>query len=305
MPRVHPLVRTAFATLGTVAPPVALAASVAAFRRVGPPTPVRSTDRPVHDRARRGELAVRGERVATYAWGDPAAPPVLVVHGWQSRASRLAAIVTDLEAAGFRPVAFDAPAHGDSSGRFTTILDFLEILQRLRDDTGEPQAVVGHSFGAFAGGIALHEGLGAHGFVGIASAARFDLLSDTFAATVGLPTSLYERLAGRIATAVFPDEPDPRRRFDLLARPAPAHVPALFVQDADDHEVSLGFARRLHAAHPSSRLVVTSGLGHNRVLDAPAVRAEILAHVVAAAPVTTGESRPGSRGRYHNHQQVS
>ncbi|MCF4121951.1 alpha/beta hydrolase [Antribacter sp. KLBMP9083] len=282
MPRVHAAVRAGFRTLATVAPPLAVEAAFAAFRRVGPPGRVRDQDRAVHERARRGTLHVRGHEVVTYAWGDPAAPPVLLVHGWKSRASRFAALTADLEAAGLQVLAFDGVAHGSSAGRTTTILDHLEILNRIADRPAGLAAVVGHSFGAFAAGVALHEGLPARNFTAVAAVPGFDHLTSSFAGAVGLPDRLREPLARRISSGAFPGEPDPRTRFDLLLNPAPEAVPTLFVHDAGDREVTHAHAHRLHAAHPGSRLVVTSGLGHNRVLDAPEVRAMIVEHVTSS-----------------------
>lgn len=288
MPRVHPSVRAGFRALGTIAPPLAVEAALAAFRRVGPPGQVREQDRPVHDRARRGTLRVRGHEVVTYAWGDPAAPGVLLVHGWRSRASRFAALAADLEAAGLHVLAFDGVAHGDSAGETTTILDHLEIVRRLADRPEGLAGVMGHSFGAFAAGVALHEGLPARSFAAVAAVPGFDHLTSSFAGHVGLPDRLREPLARRIARSLFPDEPDPRARFDLLLNPAPDGVPTLFVHDAGDREVPHAHAHRLHAAHPGSRLVVTSELGHNRVLDAPEVRATIVEHVTSSLrPVTS------------------
>lgn len=281
MPRVHPAARAGFAALGAAAPPLAVEASFAAFRRVGPPTPVLPADRAVHDRARRGTLEVRGQEVATYAWGDPAAPAVLLVHGWQSRASRFAALAADLEAAGHHVRAFDGVAHGDSTGRRTTILDHLEILARLAEHPAGVTGLVGHSFGALAAGIALREGLVGGSLAAVATSPSFDQLVEGFVAATGLPVRLREPLARRIARGLFPGEPDPRTRFDLVRRPAPEDVPTLFVHDAGDRQVPHAYAHRLHAAHPGSRLLVTSELGHNRVLDSPEVRAVVVDHVAA------------------------
>ena len=51
--------------------------------------------------------------------------------------------------------------------------------------------------------------------------------------------------------------------------PLPAGIPLLAVHDRDDREVPVGESVRLHAAHGNrSRLVLTSGAGHNAVLGA-------------------------------------
>jgi hypothetical protein len=52
--------------------------------------------------------------LAATAWGD--GPPVLLAHGWESRRSHWSAIVPILAESGYRVIAMDAPAHGDSPG---------------------------------------------------------------------------------------------------------------------------------------------------------------------------------------------
>ncbi|WP_423463961.1 alpha/beta fold hydrolase [Promicromonospora sp. MS192] len=280
MPRIHPAVRAAFRVTGRVAPPLALAASYRAFRTIGAPAPVRTADRAVHERARRGELRVAGERVVTYAWGDPAGDPVLLVHGWRSRASRFARLVETLERSGRHVLAYDAVAHGDSTGRYTTILDHLAIIRRIADDAGPLAGIVGHSFGALAAGTAVTEGVDAATYTAVAAAPSFDALNDGFVRAIDLPATLHDRHARRVAARLFPDEPDPAARFDLFRHPVAA--PALFVHGSRDREIPPASSRALHAAHPGSRLVEPDA-GHNGVLDAPETLGAVLGHVTAGA----------------------
>ena len=90
-----------------------------------------------------------------WEWGDPADPPVLLVHGgwdhgrmWDGLAPRIATL-------GRHAVALDVRGHGDS-GRLPEagpswpmfLLDLAQVCQRL----GPPVTLVGHSFG---GGLVL------------------------------------------------------------------------------------------------------------------------------------------------------
>ena len=59
---------------------------------------------------------INGSTVASYAWGDTGAW-VLLIHGWNGRGTQLSAFVKPLLHSGFRVLAFDAPAHGKSSGK--------------------------------------------------------------------------------------------------------------------------------------------------------------------------------------------
>lgn len=284
MPYVPAAVSTGFRVLSAVAPPLAVRLAARTFWRFGPPSPVRPADRAVHERAVRGTLAVDGERVATYRWGDPTAPAVLLVHGWKSRASRFAGLVTALEEVGLGVVSFDGVAHGDSTGRRMSAIDHMAAIRAVHDAEGPFSAVVGHSLGGLAAGLALHDDFPTARFVSVSTMTGFDALAESFLRLVGMPSSLHEPFCRHVERTFPGDVRDIRARIDLVTHPVPARVPTLFVQDDDDRMSLPDGARRLHAATPGSRLLVTHGLGHNRILDDPDVVAAAVAHVTAPRP---------------------
>ncbi len=275
-------VRLAVGALGTLAPGAAVDVSARLMAHVGPPARVRERDRDVHDRARRGVIHVGSERVVTYQWGDDDSPTVLLAHGWQLRASRLATLVRAFEEAGLRVLAFDAVAHGESSGRSANMFQFVAALDALADEVvsrgGEVVGVVGHSLGGLAAGVAVRDGLPAPRWAAIGAPAGMAPIAQVFAAMVGLPSRLVPDLLDA-ASQRFLDDATAWRRAELAIRPAPPAAAALFVRDVDDAMALPGDARRLHAAHEGSELLVTAGLGHNGVLDDPEVCAAVVGHV--------------------------
>ncbi|MEU4363621.1 alpha/beta fold hydrolase [Promicromonospora sp. NPDC023987] len=281
MPQAPAAVRGVFEFLGRTAPGPAAALAARAFLRVGRPAPVRTADRPVHEAARRSLVPHKGVDVVTYTWGDPDTPAVLLVHGWQSRASAFGSLITTLTAAGLRVVAYDAPAHGDSGGRIRTALDDVAVVRRLTDVENRPWAgVVGHSLGSLAAGVAVRDGVPTERLAGIASIASFSFTEDVFVRTIGLPWTLRDRFSQAWARQLRDDPevtPDVADRFDLVARPLPSRVRALWLHDDGDQQISPSQSKLLLEAHPhSGALVTTTGLGHNRILG----DADVLAHVV-------------------------
>lgn len=301
MPTSQRAARALFRTLGRVAPPAALALGAATYWQVGAPAQVRPADQAVHASARRtplehrptfrdgrdGRLGARGTiSVATYTWGDPAAPGVLLVHGWRSRASAFGRIVEDLTGAGLRVVAYDAPGHGASGGRRRTGLDDLAIIRRLSDAEHAPwAAVVGHSLGVLGAGIALHEGVRTERFAAISGLTSVRVTTDGFVRQAGLPWALRDAFARATQRHGLPGHPDVYERFDLLRHTVPASVPALWLHDDGDRVNPHHLSAALHEAHAdSSELFTTTGLGHNKILGDRAVRARILDHLAAPAP---------------------
>ncbi len=156
--------------------------------------------------ARVERLRVRGKEVVTYAWGD-GRRPVLLVHGWSSRASRLGAFAEALLARGYNPVAFDAPGHGESPGRASNIVEYREIIRRLHARHGDFDAVVAHSFGALASLFALRDGVRTARFVGIGAVGSFTYLATGFQGLLGVDERVVRVLRGHVERRLAPGEP--------------------------------------------------------------------------------------------------
>jgi pimeloyl-ACP methyl ester carboxylesterase len=269
----HPATTIALAGLRAadrVSPALAGRLALPLFRQVRPALPVRPGDRAVHGHAERGTIGVRGRDIVTYSWGH-GPETVLLVHGWRGRASQFGPIVRELRAEGYRVIAFDAPANGESAGRHTDIRDYLAAIDELQRRHGMFRLIVGHSFGALAALTAVREGTAARGVVAIAGMADARYLVDSFAARVGIGTASADVLAREFTERVLPGVAEPYARFDAVVDPLPAGVPLLVVHDRGDREVAVGESLRLHEAHGErSRLVLTEGAGHSRVLGADA-----------------------------------
>src|SRR4026209_2347939 len=105
--------------------------------------------------ARPGCIVHQGRHIMTWRWGAPDAPAVLLAHGWGGHAAQMRAFVFPLLAAGYRVIAYDQPAHGVSEGRLTGLPDFAEVIAELAWHYGEVSAIVAHSLGGAAAGLAL------------------------------------------------------------------------------------------------------------------------------------------------------
>ncbi|MFJ2768945.1 alpha/beta fold hydrolase [Streptomyces sp. NPDC087300] len=239
-------------------------------------TPVRRgkvlpAERAAHERAVTEELTVNGKQVRVYRWGT-GERPVLMLHGWQSRASRYAAFVPRLEALGLTPISFDAPGHGSSGGRSTTILEYREIIGRLQRTYGAFHSAVAHSLGATSMLLALRGEVRAGRLVTVAAVKDFGHFPDEFARILGLRRALREDLRDRIEHRLFAEVTDPWRLFDATRATEEIDVPMRIIHDTDDEMVPVAQAHALKAAYGErAELVITEGLGHRKVLGAPQI----------------------------------
>jgi pimeloyl-ACP methyl ester carboxylesterase len=98
-----------------------------------------------------GQVEVAGARVGYLAWGDPGAPPLVLVHGGAAHA-RWWAGVAPLLAEDHRVLALDLSGHGDSDRRevydAATWADEVLAVAAAGGPAGRP-TVIGHSMGGF------------------------------------------------------------------------------------------------------------------------------------------------------------
>jgi pimeloyl-ACP methyl ester carboxylesterase len=251
------------------------------FRRPQGRSRPRPDERAAIESARTGELTVEGKAVVTYAWGS-GERPVLLVHGWESRASRYAKLVTRLVELGYSPVSFDAPGHGASEGNSTTLVEYRAIIAQLQCVHGDFEAVVGHSFGVLALFLSLPEGMRTDRMVAISSVPDFGYLVDSFCAHMALGPRMEDEIRHRLEWDLYPGE-DMWTRFSVLHHSPQVRIPLLVVHDENDEAVGAEQAERIVGAFEGrARLVVTRRLGHRRILGAPVV-------VDAIARFLTGE----------------
>ncbi|MEV4559880.1 alpha/beta hydrolase [Kitasatospora sp. NPDC049285] len=278
-------VRTALNATSLIAPAVPGRVAFELFRHPLRRGRVRPAEREVHERAATETLAVNGRRVVAYRWGD-GGRPVLLLHGWQSRTSRFAPYVQGLLDLGMSPIGFDAPGHGDSGGRASTILDYREAIGQLAERHGPFEAIVAHSFGVCCAFLALRDGIKAERLVAVAGVADFDFVVNGFAAQLGLNARLKGELVRRTEQVLFPEVEALWQRFDAAHRPEEIGAAILAFHDEGDRMVPLAQAHRLRDAYGEQlRLITTRGLGHNRVLSEPTVVDNALAFLAEPAPV--------------------
>ncbi|HPM51104.1 MAG TPA: alpha/beta hydrolase, partial [Rhodoglobus sp.] len=221
--------------------------------------------------------------VVVYRWGT-GPRVILLVHGWRSRASRFAPLVRALESPETTIVSFDAPANGATPGRFVTILDYIDAIRRIADTYGPLDTILGHSFGALASMVAVREGVRARRIVDVAGMYSADQLVTKFAEIAAITTGTERRMRRLIEKRTFPGLPNLWSRFVAEVDPADTWMPMLVIHDSDDPIVDVRQAVLIADAHTGPvQSLITSGLGHSRILSDAAVIGTIREFVLTRA----------------------
>ena len=117
---------------------------------------------------------MRGHRVATYEWGS-GSRTVLLVHGWQSRASAFAPLVRELRRARPPDRRLRRPRKRSLGRTRTDVRDYAAIIDEL-EPRGGYDAIVAHSFGTPATALAIRNGIRVSRLVTVNGAADFEYL---------------------------------------------------------------------------------------------------------------------------------
>lgn len=229
--------------------------------------------RPPRTRAARPEEVAFAAEVRRVELGDDlyvaevgSGAPVLLVHGWGSRSTRLYAVARAVADSGRRAVLVDLPAHGRSAGRTLTPAAAASALLRVAAVIGPLEAVVGHSFGGAAAALALARGLPAARIAMIGSPSSYARVFERVLDQVGL-----EGPARARATTELERRLDaPLASIDVGAvAPRVADRPLLVAHDPDDAEVPFEDALRNMRVWPRAELLRVEGAGHRGILERP------------------------------------
>jgi len=232
---------------------------------------------------------LQGPSGPLYAWSWGSGPTVLVVHGWEDDHRGMTPLIDRLTWAGFRVVALDMPAHGQSAGKLGPIPALAEAVAAVAHLVGPLEAVVAHSLGGTATMLALTElGVVARRAVILASPNH----PEHFARGVARLLNLNEAAFIRMRNAIERLAGKPMQALHLPPLLRRLNMPALFLHDAADRVVPLQHSRDNVDAWRGARLEVLEGLGHRRMLSDPAVTERVLAFVTGEAPAAKMDRSP-------------
>ncbi len=223
-----------------------------------------------------------GDGLIAWRWGE--GPAVLLVHGFEGNRAQFAAIIGALVERGFAAVALDVPAHGESTGNELTAVKFIAAIERTLARLGPAHAVVGHSMGGAMSLFSVARTGGASRVALVSAPSSLKRELQRFARAVGLS----KRGTAAFIASVERHVGRPAADFDVRLIAGKVALPLLLIHDQDDRRVPVVEAARAAHVLVGAELMVTHGLGHNRLLADPTVVTAIVDFV--AAQETTGSA---------------
>jgi len=142
--------RTKFKTISKVAPATAGRMAFDLFCTPYPKYKKRKAPAIFHHATKRTVVLSDNTKIQGFEWlpNKPNDETVLIAHGYASFAYKFEHYIAPLLKMGYRVLAFDAPAHGQSEGKHIHVVVYQEAIQKIMEQAGPVHHFIGHSLGA-------------------------------------------------------------------------------------------------------------------------------------------------------------
>lgn len=201
------------------------------------------------------------KNITVYEYGN-GSRNALLVHGWSGRGTQLVKIADLLVAQGFRIISFDAPAHGNSSGKTTIMTEFIACIHHLNKLYSGFNVIVGHSLGSMATLNAIKQGITVNKVVIIGSGDIIKDITDEFVRKLRMKPNISEKLTKHFESKFQIKMND----YSASVAAEQIELPVLIIHDTDDVDVPVKAAYNIASKLKNHELYITSGLGHRKIL---------------------------------------
>lgn len=242
------------------------------------PTPKRELQMESHAVKSFLEIPEINKTIQTYTYGK-GKKKALLIHGWSGRGTQLVKIADALVDQGYTTFSFDGPAHGKSSGKTTNMLEFSQCIMEMERKHGPFDTAIGHSLGSMALLYSVKEGLGLKSAVLVGTGDKIEDIIYDFTDKLGLKRNIGRNLK---------DSFDKKFNFDInnLSASVSAKdvkLPLLVIHDQQDFDSPVEASIKINKIIKNSKLVLTQGLGHRKILGDQEVIRRILEFIESAS----------------------
>lgn len=188
---------------------------------------------------------------------------ILLIHGWESNASRWKKSIPYLKKTGKTIIAIDGPAHGLSSGKEFNVPAYAKYINQIVQKY-KPKIAIGHSIGGNA--LAYFQAHYPHTFeklILMGSPDEFKVILNNYIKLLSLNSRVHQLLADYT-----------KKRFNLTIDDFSAakylqntNVLGIIAHDKSDTVVLFEEGKKIANSWKTSQFIETNGLGHSMHSD--------------------------------------
>jgi esterase/lipase len=195
----------------------------------------------------------------TYTWkGNDTV--ILLVHGWESNASRWENLLPYLKKSGSTIIAIDGPAHGLSSGKEFNIPQYAEFIH-VAVQKFKPQYLIGHSIGGktclYYQSVYQNDALKKMVILGAPS--DFKIILNNYITLLSLNTKISKLLEAHYLNNFKLS----LEQFSGKIFASKLNIKGLIAHDIDDTVVLFEEGKKIAGAWKNVIFIETKGLGHS------------------------------------------
>lgn len=202
--------------------------------------------------------SLKEHQIQTYTWKGTE-EVILLIHGWESNASRWKKLLPFLKKTGKTIIAIDAPAHGLSSGKEFNVPLYAEFINQIVMKFN-PQIVIGHSIGGNA--VAYFQSNYEHNFekiILLGAPSDFKVILENYFKILSLNSKIQRQFLVYI-----------KSRFNIVIEDFSAAnflkkstIPGIIAHDVDDIVVRIEEGKKIANSWKTATFIETKALGHS------------------------------------------
>jgi pimeloyl-ACP methyl ester carboxylesterase len=205
-----------------------------------------------------------GNTITGYRWNQGGRSKILIIHGYSSSVVKFEHFILPLVGKGYEVLAFDAPAHGYSSGKTLTAVAFKNMIRTIHEKFGPVNSFMAHSFGGLAVCLAMEEMQHDENIkiVLIAPATESIFAMEFFFNFLKLNEAVQEEFKKEVIRI----SQKPIEWFSVSRAVKNIKAKILWCHDEGDRITPYKDAKKVKDIdYPNIEFLVTTGLGHRRI----------------------------------------
>jgi pimeloyl-ACP methyl ester carboxylesterase len=211
-----------------------------------------------------------------YRWQKGAGRKVLILHGFESSAINFDKYVRPLIKKGYEVLAFDAPAHGRSTGKQINVRLYKQFIIHLFEKFGPIQSFMGHSLGGQAISLALED-------LPHDEDTRVALIAPATETTTAIESffhflKLSDGIKNEFEKLIFKIGGQPSAWYSVSRAVPKLKAKILWAHDRNDTMTPIKDVEPvMKQNYPNVQFRITEGLGHRRIYRDSTVSKEVIA----------------------------
>jgi esterase/lipase len=219
---------------------------------------------PIFEKAEKLTFTFKGYTIQGYRWNKESEEKVLILHGFESSVINFDRYIRPLIKKGYCVLAFDAPAHGRSSGKMINVLLYVEFVNFINDRYGPITKFIAHSFGGLALSLAIEKWANNQALkvVLIAPATETTSAAESFFKFLHLDNEVQKEFHKIIEKKGG----QPPTWFSIARAAENIKAQVLWCHDKDDDMTPVSDVEPIiKKQYPNFEFYLTEGLGHRRI----------------------------------------